>query len=225
METKKIYELIPKIMNDIGSIGKDATNDFDKYKFRSIDAVYNALQPALSRNGVFIIPRVLESHETTGKTKSGGDNIRVKVKVEYEICASDGSSVKSIFEGEGIDTSDKATNKAVQAAFKYMLTQLFCIAFEGSEDSDKESPEVTNQQTKQAPPPPLQKNNLQSKFPNHEELIKRFQQLGISKVHIESKFQKSIINFSKEEISEPIIIGKKIKDGVLTKEQAFGVKQ
>lgn len=136
-----IYQLIPKVMADVGVVGKSGFNSFDKYKFRSIDDVYNSLQPVLAKHGVFIVPRVLESHESTIQAQSGKDQIRIKVKVEYKICAPDGSFVESIFEGEGIDRSDKATNKAVQASFKYMVSQLFCLAFEGMDDADKESPE------------------------------------------------------------------------------------
>lgn len=129
-------------MQEVGAVGKGGYNAFDKYKFRSIDDIYNALQPALASNGVFIVPRILSSTETIIQSQAGKDQVRIKLKVEYRICAPDGSSVEAIFEGEGIDRSDKATNKAAQASFKYMVSQLFCLAFEGMEDADKESPEV-----------------------------------------------------------------------------------
>lgn len=143
-DTRLIYQLIPKVMQEVGAIGKSGFNSFDKYKFRSIEDIYNALQPALSKNGIFIVPRVLDSKENTVQTKAGADQVRVKVKVEYQVCASDGSSIVSVFEGEGIDRSDKATNKAMQAAFKFMCSQLFCLAFEGMEDADKDSPPFVN---------------------------------------------------------------------------------
>lgn len=142
MNNQQIYQLIPKIMQEVGAVGKGGYNAFDKYKFRSIDDIYNALQPVLAKNGVFIVPRIISSIENTIQSQAGKDQIRIKIKVEYKICAPDGSFVESIFEGEGIDRSDKATNKAAQASFKYMVSQLFCLAFEGMEDADKESPEV-----------------------------------------------------------------------------------
>lgn len=163
-ETKLIYQLIPKVMQEVGAIGKSGFNSFDKYNFRSIEDIYNALQPALSKNGIFIVPRVLDSKENTVQTKAGADQVRIKVKVEYQVCASDGSSIVSIFEGEGIDRSDKATNKAMQASFKFMCSQLFCLAFEGMDDSDKESPpfvnsnqnKITNEVPKKLPPQVVQ---------------------------------------------------------------------
>lgn len=142
MSNLLIFEMIPKIMQEVGSVGKSGYNTFDKYKFRSIEDVYNALQPVLARNGVFIVPRIINSEETKIQSQAGKDQIRVKVRVEYSVCARDGSSITSAFEGEGIDRSDKATNKAFQASFKYMVSQLFCLSFEGMEDSDRESPDI-----------------------------------------------------------------------------------
>lgn len=144
MESKgnKIFMQIPLVMADVGAIGKSGVNKDQNYKFRSIDDVYNKLQPALQKNGVFFIPQVIDSKEEHGQTKSGSKNVRVKLRVKYTIYADDGSSIEAIVEGEGIDTSDKATNKALTAAFKYMLIQIFCIAVEGAVDADTEAPEL-----------------------------------------------------------------------------------
>lgn len=44
--------------------------------------------------------------------------------------------------GEAMDSADKATNKAMSAAYKYMATQEFCIPTEGDNDADLHTPEV-----------------------------------------------------------------------------------
>lgn len=136
----RIFELIPKIMGEIGAIGKNGTNTYDNYKFRSIDDVYNKVQPVLARNGVFFKPTVLESNESTVVSQKGAAQVRIKQKVEYTFYASDGSSFSTIVEGEAIDRADKATNKAMTAALKYMLIQVFCIAIDGNNDADGSSP-------------------------------------------------------------------------------------
>lgn len=141
--SNKIFSMIPKVMSDVGAIGKNGTNTYDNYKFRSIDDVYNKLQPALAKNGVFFVPTVLETVEEKGQSKSGGAQVRVKQKIRYTIYADDGSSIESIVEGEAIDRSDKATNKAMTAALKYMLIQVFCIAVDGLDDADKDSEEIS----------------------------------------------------------------------------------
>lgn len=138
--SQKIYTLIPKIMGEIGAIGKNGENTYDNYKFRSVDDVYNKVQPVLVKHGVFFKPTVLESSENTVTSKSGAAQVRVKQKVEYTFYADDGSNFSTIVEGEAIDRGDKATNKAMTAALKYMLIQVFCIAIEGQNDADNSSP-------------------------------------------------------------------------------------
>jgi hypothetical protein len=148
-ESKKIFSLIPQIMKEVGAIGKSGWNEFDKYKFRSIDDVYSKLQPVLAAKGVFFKPDILESTEERFKSQKGTDQVRVKMKVKYTFYADDGSHFETQVEGEAIDRGDKATNKAFTAALKYMLIQVFCIAVEGQDDADKESPELSF--TKEAP--------------------------------------------------------------------------
>lgn len=146
---KTIFQKIPKVMADLGAVAKGGVNGQQNYRFRKVDDIYNKLQPALFKNGVFIIPQVLESHEQTFESAKGTRQMRVKLKVKYVIYADDGSFVEAIAEGESIDSSDKATNKAFTAAFKYMLIQAFCIAVEEVEDADEHSPEIP--QDKKAP--------------------------------------------------------------------------
>lgn len=137
----KIYSAIPKVMKDVGAIGKHGFNPHDRYNFRSIDDVYNALQMPLANNGVFFVPEVLEETEQRLQSAKGTDMVRIKLKVRYSIYADDGSFVTTTVSGEAIDRCDKATNKALTAALKYMLIQVFCIAVE-QEDADKESPDL-----------------------------------------------------------------------------------
>lgn len=138
MENKLIFQLIPKIMKEIGAIAKNGDNEEDDYKFQRIDDVKNKLQPILARHGVFFVPNVIESTEE----KFQKFQVRVKIRVRYLIFAQDGSSTEATVEGEAIDDSDKATNKAMTAAFKYMLIQVFCIAIKGMDDADSTSPKI-----------------------------------------------------------------------------------
>lgn len=59
--------------------------------------------------------------------------------MKYDICAEDGSRVSSIIYGEGMDMGDKATNKAMAIAYKYLCFQVFCIPTEEMTDPDAES--------------------------------------------------------------------------------------
>jgi hypothetical protein len=59
-ENAMIYGLIGQAMRKIGAIGKDSKNAQQGYKFRGIDAVYNALNPVMSELGLFICPEILD---------------------------------------------------------------------------------------------------------------------------------------------------------------------
>lgn len=138
----KIFEAINGVMADIGAIRKEDDNTYDKYKYRGIDAVYNAVQPALIKNGVFIVPDVVSMEQGDRASKKGDMQIHTKVRVEYTLYATDGSSITASFPGEAIDRSDKSINKAMTAAYKYMIFELFCIPTEDLNDADSESPEA-----------------------------------------------------------------------------------
>lgn len=138
-----IFESINAVMEDCGFIGKDSLNPQQKYKFRGIDAVLNALNPAFRKHKVFIVPEVLEQTREERTTAKGGLLIYSIIKVKYTFYAEDGSHIESIVVGEGMDSGDKASNKAMSAAFKYACFQTFCIPTEEMKDSEDDSPEPT----------------------------------------------------------------------------------
>ena len=63
-----IYEAITKCMEEIGAVGKDNVNKQQGFKYRGIDAVMNALNPALTHNHVFVVPEDTEIKIEGGKT-------------------------------------------------------------------------------------------------------------------------------------------------------------
>lgn len=133
----KIHQLIPKIMAAIGEIAKNGNNEQDGYAFARIEDVLRALNPLLIKHKVFFIPSVVETFEEKLDRK-----IRVRLKVKYVICADDGSQFESIMDGEAIDQSDKATNKALTAAFKKLILQVFAIVVKDQPDGDFTSPKL-----------------------------------------------------------------------------------
>lgn len=141
MAEGKIYKAIVNTMKDIGVVGKGDSNDFDHYKYRGIDAVMNALNPAMIKNGIFVVPTVLD---TTREERQGKSQVMMYtvLTVKYTFYADDGSSIDVVVVGEAMDRSDKSTNKAMSAAFKYACFQTFCIPTEEMIDSESESPEM-----------------------------------------------------------------------------------
>ena len=169
MEEKKkmsIYETIPAVMAEIGAIGKDSWNK-QGFAYRGIDAVMNALNPAMTKYKMFVIPKVLDQRREERQAAKGSNLIYSICTVEYTFYAEDGSFVSATVIGEGMDSGDKATNKAMSAAFKYACFQTFCIPTEEMKDPDAETP----------PPSKPAKPTLEAKYVNT--LFAELQRTGI----------------------------------------------
>ena len=131
----RIYEAICGVMEDIGAVGKNDVNKQQGFKYRSIDAVMNALSPAMIKHKV-------QSREERQSAK-GTQLIYSICRMRYRFYTTDGSYVEAVTVGEGMDSGDKATNKAMAIAFKYACFQTFCIPTEElMDDPDRDSPET-----------------------------------------------------------------------------------
>jgi hypothetical protein len=136
----RIFEAISNIMAEIRPIGKNKDNKQQGFKYRGVDEVMNTLQPALVKHKVFIVPEILEQTREEKTTKTGSVLIYSICKIRFTFYADDGSSISSIVIGEGMDSGDKSTNKAMAIAFKYACFQVFCIPTEEMKDPDRNSP-------------------------------------------------------------------------------------
>ena len=152
-----IYGLMGQAMREIGAIGKDSRNQQQGFMYRGIDAVYNALNPVMAKLGLFLCPEVLEQTREERVNKNGTTLLYSILKIKYPLYAPDGSSVSCVVLGEGMDSGDKASNKAMSVAMKYAAFQLFMIPTEEMVDPDAEThevaPKTAKPATKQATPP------------------------------------------------------------------------
>lgn len=141
-----IFKKMSQVMSEIGAIGKDQKNTAQGFKFRGVDSFVNSLYPALTKHGVFMAPRCIsersEIKEVTRSSGKTGVDKYVTILMEYDFFAEDGSKVTvGPIPAEGLDSGDKATNKALSAALKYALIQTFSIPTEDMAEGDLESPE------------------------------------------------------------------------------------
>lgn len=135
----KVYSAICAVQADLAKEGitKSRRNQQQGYNFRGIDDVYNVLSPLLARHGLCILPRVLSRDCVERTTAKGGILFYVNVDVEFDfVAAEDGSKHTVRTSGEAMDSGDKATNKAMSAAYKYAAFQAFAIPTEGDNDAD-----------------------------------------------------------------------------------------
>jgi hypothetical protein len=145
----KVYQAIAEVAAELAArgISKDSRNQAQGFNFRGIDAVYNALAPLLAKHKLCILPRCI-SRECVERTNAKGNALfYVTVQAEFDlVSAEDGSKHTVSTFGEAMDSGDKATNKAMSAAYKYAAFQAFCIPTEEtSVDSDAETHEVRAQ--------------------------------------------------------------------------------
>jgi hypothetical protein len=133
-------------------IAKDRNNSRQNYKFRGIDDVYNALNGLLADAELNVLPRMLSRSCEERESKNGGALFNVTVDAEYDfVSAIDGSIYTAKVFGEAMDSADKATNKAMSAAFKYACMQVFCIPTEGDNDADATTHAVKGRTERERP--------------------------------------------------------------------------
>lgn len=134
-----IHSQLVDAMRLVGTIGKDskAPAAMGGYRFRGIDALLNQLHPAFITVGVHVVPELLSeersSYETAKKAVMFHSSVRVRFTF-YSVL--DGSSVAAVAAGEGVDTGDKATGKAITSAFKSAMWIVLSVPTENAEDTE-----------------------------------------------------------------------------------------
>ena len=137
-----IYQSIAAVISDVGAVGKTSKNQQQGFMYRGVDAVMNALNPALSKNKVFVVPKVLEFKREERTSARGGAMFSTLATVEYTFYAEDGTNVTAVVVGEAVDSGDKSFSKALSIAYKYACFQVFCLPTEEMVDPDSESHEI-----------------------------------------------------------------------------------
>lgn len=144
----KVYRAINNVQAELAKIGisKSKRNSQGAgYNFRGIDDVYNVLSSIMAVHGLCIVPRMIARTCEERQSKNGGALFYVTVEAEFDlVSADDGSKHTARTFGEAMDSGDKATNKAMSAAYKYMAFQTFAIPTEGDNDADAQTHEVAS---------------------------------------------------------------------------------
>lgn len=141
-----VYQAIAEIQGELAKTGIAKTRKNQQgsgYMFRGIDDVYAALSPLLAKHKLVVIPRVGQREVVERQSKNGGALFYITVHAEFDfVSAIDGTTHTAATFGEAMDSGDKATNKAMSAAYKYAAFMTFAIPTEGDNDADSQSHEV-----------------------------------------------------------------------------------
>jgi hypothetical protein len=140
--TPNVYQSIANVMNEMEGVGKTQRNKEQGYNFRGIDDVLKVLHPLLAKHGVVIVPDVIDREVEERIAKSGSKGFVTYLHVRYTVYGPAGDSFEASTWGEGLDYGDKSTNKAMTAAFKYLLFEVFAVA-DPDDDGDHTTPEET----------------------------------------------------------------------------------
>jgi ERF superfamily len=142
MAAPSVYGAITAVTAELATTGipKNRFNAVDEYRYRSIDDVLNRLAPLLAKHRLCVLPSVRERQAT----ERLGDNLQLLINVALHVSfalvsAEDGSSHCVEAYGEALDAGDKATAKAMSAAYKSAMLQTFCIPVGADEDADAAS--------------------------------------------------------------------------------------
>lgn len=127
-----VVQALAAVMTDVGSIAKTGRNETQKFNFRGIDAVINAVGPSLRRHGVVVLPigEELTAETYTTKPRSGSEGTlmrNITLRVRFAFYGPGGDSIEAVTYGEAADAGDKAVSKAHSVAFRTCLLQTLCI--------------------------------------------------------------------------------------------------
>lgn len=133
-----VIEAWSAVMRDVQAISKDERNQAQKFNFRGIDAVMNAVGPVLRAHGVIVLPSALELKSVSYQTDKGSSMHRASVHMQYTIYGPEGDALIGSAWGEAADSGDKAVSKATSVAYRTFLLQGLTVPTD-EPDPDAES--------------------------------------------------------------------------------------
>lgn len=169
-EPLPIVQALSRVMADVRAVGKDSQADakIGGYKFRGVDAVVNAVGPALRRHGVIVMPEVLSVERVTTQSRQGASMLNVYVTTRFTFHGPAGDSLSTVVLGEAADAGDKATSKAQSVAFRVALLQALCLPTDDA-DPDAEGYERAGAESRPEPRQGRQQPRREQQGPPPEE--------------------------------------------------------
>lgn len=129
---------LARIMAQMPNLQPAGFNQHFRYHFIKDTQVSAAVRPRMAREGLIVIPNVLEEKSVELTTSRGGKSQLTKLHIEFTIIdAESGDSITGSGYGYGDDAGDKGANKAFTSAMKYWLMKLFQIGGEDDLEDDE----------------------------------------------------------------------------------------
>jgi hypothetical protein len=122
-----IQDSMVAVMNDVREVAKRDRNEQQHFTFRGVDAVVNAVAPALRRRGVVVSPVETKVDYQPLVTSKGAQMMCCRVIVTYRFMGAGGDFIDAQVAGEAFDSGDKSTPKAMSVAYRTALLQALCL--------------------------------------------------------------------------------------------------
>lgn len=145
---------IVRLMELIGSIPKDKSNDFHAYRYLSAAGILGKVQPALVQLGLVARQSMYLAREEWVEVKENRKQHLVIVRCVLTIEDSEtGETVSVQSFGSGMDSNDKAIMKAQTAAHKYAWMHLLNISTDDDPEADSAVDHATSSPAVSIPSP------------------------------------------------------------------------
>lgn len=145
-EIPTIAVALSNVMAAVQAVRKGDRNQQQGFNFRGIDAVVNAVGPALRQHGVVAVPVTVASHFEQYATKSGTTMRSAVLTITWRFYGPAGDFIEAQTMGEASDAGDKSVSKAHSVAYRTLLLQALCIP------TDEPDPDTQTHERATRPP-------------------------------------------------------------------------
>jgi hypothetical protein len=126
-EILTIQDCMSRVMGDVREVAKKDLNTQQHFTFRGVDAVVNAVAPALRRHNVLVLPNVESKEYMAFESSKGTAMMCCRVTVRFRFVGPGGDFLEATVAGESMDAGDKSTAKAMSVAFRTVLLQALAL--------------------------------------------------------------------------------------------------
>ena len=136
VDHKNIYEAIHAVMQEVGYVQKERKPGLN-YTYAGEAALIAALRPVMVEHGIIMYVKNVARKDSGSYTTAKG-SVMISTSLNLVVVfhhVGSGTEIKVEAAGEGADTGDKSSNKAMTGAYKYALRQTFLI--ETGDDPDQ----------------------------------------------------------------------------------------
>jgi hypothetical protein len=124
----ELVKAVCAVMGEVRNVEKSGRNSFHGYDYASEADFLRALQPAMAKHGLALLPAAMRAEMVDAPaTAKGKPQKLTHLLVTYTLAHTSGQSMPVQTVGCGIDGEDKGAYKAMTGALKYALRQVFLV--------------------------------------------------------------------------------------------------